>query len=148
MATLESRTYQDTRDALAGNTIMMWLMTVDTQGKEIIHMDDSELETQDIARRNSETGRMEPTSGFMNAVNRRFRQLEDANPDRRFTGPMHIGAVAEVILAQRERNTATERKLIPGLAARAGKACFRMRDDLTVREVHDLFCRLLDAAGF
>lgn len=147
MATLENRTYQATRDALAANTLMLYFLTRDPQVQEIMLMSDAELEDAQIARADSETGSMQPTSFFMNAANSRFRQLEDANPDHRFTGPMHIGAVAEVILAERKHMDDVRRRLIPGLAKRAGKPCFRLREDATVADVHRVFNMLLDAAG-
>lgn len=147
MATLEARSYQDTRDALARNPLMQWLLTMDEQATEILIMDDSELEAEGIARRDSETGKMSPTSGFMNAVNDRFRWLESVNPAHKFTGPMHIGAVAEVMLAARVSLDKQRRELLPHLAERAGRTCFRLDPNAGVRAVADAFEAMLDASA-
>lgn len=39
----------------------------------------------------------QPTHTMMSIVNGRFHRLEDANPQYRHTGPLHIGAVANTL---------------------------------------------------
>lgn len=142
MAALEGSVYQETRDRLAANMIMMVMFHQDSTTIDILDMPDDELAEKQIARRD-ESGRMQPTSYFMNACNRRFHQLEDANPGHKFTGPMHIGAVAEVILAEREHMTAVRRQVISSVSKKLGKD-YGLATDATPAEVKAVFEQAVD----
>jgi hypothetical protein len=98
MSVLEGPAYRDIRKALGENLLMKHLLWRDHTVRDLFGQGDAQLVADHVTHSDGS-----PTLSFMCAANERFRQLEEANQLHAFRGGLHIGAVAEVILAERKR---------------------------------------------
>jgi hypothetical protein len=141
-AIIVNGSYSLTRERLSATPTMTKFLAQDTGVADIVLMSNEELLKFSIT--DTAGG---PSSGFMNAANRRFADWEKGHPAHmRYVGPLHIGAVAEVILAHRNDTNQARREALQLISESHGIDCLPA-DDATPQQIWTNLKAAMEAVG-